>query len=665
MRGASSGAAELEAALNAYLNPPATPPERVESQRRLQEAQAQRERREREQQADRTAWIARLMQNPSQVGSLERASEGVLLNNTLWLLEEIKNDSRNNSRFAQPRWQSLIPDFGNEVAEAFRDFCVAFWRRYMPSLQSETAPRGNTTPWAVIIGLSGIAMEAAGNPDWPAALTGDQTALATRYALWEINGTPPWLVRLRHKHKESVEGVLLQEITWELNRTRDPGELRSGYVLYRLRWGARDLGLDLRAEIINLLTETSAEDPEALSEALNIVLRDASPVPGTFLTVVADRADNAANEALKGWWLAALLCLNAEEAMPRLEAWVEGADNPQQAEQRISVFLSHIWGNRFHNLNPAQQSFLDARMLLGLIKLSHTHIRVEDDIEHVGTYSPDLRDHAQDARNHLLKLLCEIPGQPTYEALLELSRFHPQQYPRDRMLVLAERRAEADCESDPWEPHSVADFAASAEQEPRTQYDLYQLALNRIDDLKLDLEQGDESEATILQRINDEVELRKVIANRLKQASSGKYTTGSEEELADRTRTDIRLHNPAVDARIPIELKIADKSEWTAAKLRERLENQLIGQYLLEARYGVFLLVRRNNPEKGDRQTWILNAGGTRRVLNFDRLVEWLREEARELLRANPSVDGLGVIGIDLSRRQPAERKSSQPAAVR
>jgi hypothetical protein len=48
-------------------------------------------------------------------------------------------------------------------------------------------------------------------------------------------------------------------------------------------------------------------------------------------------------------------------------------------------------------------------------------------------------------------------------------------------------------------------------------------------------------------------------ANRLQHAARGKYTTGSEEELADETRTDIRLHNPMVDARIPIELKIVDK----------------------------------------------------------------------------------------------------------
>jgi len=155
----------------------------------------------------------------------------------------------------------------------------------------------------------------------------------------------------------------------------------------------------------------------------------------------------------------------------------------------------------------------------------------------------------------------------------------------------------------------VAAFAADAERMPQSQEDLYRIALHRLDDLKLDLEEGDESEASLLRRVEDEVELRKVLANRLKHVASGKYTTGSEEELADKTRTDIRLHNPAVDARIPIEIKIADKREWSAAVLRERLENQLVGQYLREARYGIFLLVRRHNKDRGDKDGWSLTGG--------------------------------------------------------
>jgi hypothetical protein len=182
---------------------------------------------------------------------------------------------------------------------------------------------------------------------------------------------------------------------------------------------------------------------------------------------------------------------------------------------------------------------------------------------------------------------------------------------------------------------------------PRTQKDLFELAVSRLDDLKLELEEGDESEASLMQRVANEVELRKVFANRLRYAAAGKYTTGSEEELADSSRTDIRLHHPEVEARIPIEIKIADARSWSAARLRKKMESQLKEQYMLEARYGVFLLVRRG--AKPDRKTFPHKALG--KNFGFEDLCAWLRDEARELLRANPSIDGLQVVSIDLTKR--------------
>ena len=134
--------------------------------------------------------------------------------------------------------------------------------------------------------------------------------------------------------------------------------------------------------------------------------------------------------------------------------------------------------------------------------------------------------------------------------------------------------------------------------------------------------------------------MRRVIASRLKRISRNIYTTGSEEELADRSRTDIRLHNPKVDERIPIEVKIAGK--WSANQLRERMENQLVGQYLREARYGVFLLVNRG--AKSDKKSWRSD-----RRLTFPALIEWLEDEGRTLL--NEHVQDVEVIGIDLTRR--------------
>jgi hypothetical protein len=54
------------------------------------------------------------------------------------------------------------------------------------------------------------------------------------------------------------------------------------------------------------------------------------------------------------------------------------------------------------------------------------------------------------------------------------------------MLVLAE----ADVEQPAWDPASVAEFAADADHAPGTSHDLFKLALARLDDLKLELEEG-------------------------------------------------------------------------------------------------------------------------------------------------------------------------------
>ena len=128
---------------------------------------------------------------------------------------------------------------------------------------------------------------------------------------------------------------------------------------------------------------------------------------------------------------------------------------------------------------------------------------------------------------------------------------------------------------------------------------------------------------------------------------------GSEEELADAARTDIRLNAPGISAPVPIELKIANN--WSGRKLRERLENQLVGQYMRSSTCGVFLLVK--NSEK----RW--QKPGTPELLQFDELLSWLEREADALAQKYPKVSSLSVVGIDLTVRLTA--KSDAPAQGR
>jgi hypothetical protein len=173
---------------------------------------------------------------------------------------------------------------------------------------------------------------------------------------------------------------------------------------------------------------------------------------------------------------------------------------------------------------------------------------------------------------------------------------------------------------------------------------LFDLVCNRLDDLKLDIEEGDASEARILRRVDQETELRTWFANRLRLAARGRYSVPPEEELADATRPDLRIHAPAIDASVPIELKIADK--WSYTELVERLHNQLVGQYLRDVRskFGVFLLVWR-----GTKKKWRESESG--KQFSFGNLLERLEAQGEDILRNRNDLEEIRIVGIDLTKR--------------
>jgi hypothetical protein len=107
-------------------------------------------------------------------------------------------------------------------------------------------------------------------------------------------------------------------------------------------------------------------------------------------------------------------------------------------------------------------------------------------------------------------------------------------------------------------------------------------------------------------------------------------------------RPDLRIENPKTSS-VSVEVKWAD--ERSANDLLERLENQLLGQYLRAhtSHYAVYLVglakQRRWNSPNGDR------------VIEFDELIELLRTRANELAEQRQDIEEVAVFGIDF--RQP------------
>ena len=224
---------------------------------------------------------------------------------------------------------------------------------------------------------------------------------------------------------------------------------------------------------------------------------------------------------------------------------------------------------------------------------------------------------------------------------MKLTKTVSNSFLKGRLDYLAKERASLDAEFDPRIGSEVAEFSSSATKIPSSQADLYQLALFRLDDLKFDIEDGDESEAVLLLKLTKETEVRTIFANRLRKSSRALYTIGSEEELADAKKTDIRFHSSKVHTPVPIELKIADN--WSFNKLRECLENQLIVQYMRASGYGIFLLVH-----NGKKNYW--RDTNNNKLATFTELVEVLKQDLDGLIRKH-NIEDLEIVGIDFTIR--------------
>ena len=320
----------------------------------------------------------------------------------------------------------------------------------------------------------------------------------------------------------------------------------------------------------------------------------------------------------------------------------------EDATSAAQIFVTALIGSgRVSSNRPHVGNFRTPRHLKSLYILMHRYIRAEDDIDRAGggVYSPELRDDAQDARNRLFGLLSESPGKECYVAIKALVDEHPEPDYCHWMAKRAYKRAEEDGDLELWSAEQVCEFNRAQTITPTTHRQLFDLAVNRLQDLKNWLERGNDSPWRTWQRAAGETEMRTLIAGWLRQQCLEQYTTAQEPELANSQRMDIWLENTSVSSPVPIELKLLDKN-WSGNALCERLRNQLAGDYLREetAGCGVMLLVSQQRPPSRE---WVID--GERVCLG--ELANALKNYWQRITGDHPGVEAIEVIVIDLTQR--------------
>lgn len=565
---------------------------------------------------------------------------GKVSHDQLYLLEQMRSGDSQHNQWTTGNWRSLIETYGDEVSRAFRDGAVGYWRHNTPRLRSEGAVP-NSTPVTTIFGLAGLSIEARETNGWPSALTAGEAEIAARYALQELNGFPFWLPQLHKAFPSQVLDVILKEIRHQLLIETAEGD--SDYALYDVSWHGHWIW-DQIAPALLFEVRTERVNARNLGSLLAIINR--SSIDDRTIAAIASRKSNATgNLTFSAIWFATWVGVDPDAAIPALAARFSGMKNTTEQTELALAFVIALVDDSLQGGCP-RQAFRTVEHMKSLYLLMARYIRSEDDIERAGQgiYSPGPRDDAQRARNALLAFIRETPGKRAFLSLVGIADAHPDQKIRPWIHFHAKLRAAADADFAAWTPSQVQEFGKSLVATPENHRELWYHAVDRLEALKHDLENGDSSIASILVGVDQETEFRKFIGGWCRDRAAGRYVIPQEEELADAKRPDLRFNGAGFDAPVPAELKVADK--WSGPQLFERLEVQLCGDYLRDARSsrGIFLLVY-----LGTKSSWDLPDG--RSIDSFARLIDELQGHWKMIANDYPGIEDVRVIGIDLTRR--------------
>jgi len=633
----------LRDALNAYLHPP--PLTEKEKRERRQHASYERrwKNRKKANEENEQKWKGYLTSHVAQLRDPALPDASAFTNSQHYLLEKMRQSEKQSMHWTDGKWEALETEFGREVAHAFRDWLVAYWRNYVPKLRSERKS-GSGTPFKVVFGLAGIAIEAREAKIWAKSLGEEEAEIAFRYAMEELNGFPVWMPSLFAEFPKLITKLLLREVDYELRIEKARSD--SYYVLSDLSWNGSWAWRGIGEGIFDRLKKREPANLANLGHMLNIVHR--AGVDTEEIARLAEVRSRDRRHPHAAYWYAVWMGQRPDQAFIALSDRLAGIRDTQKQISFAMQFVVSLMGGR-RSSAATGAAFRVPKHLKDLYILMHKYVRRQDDIERAGkgVYSPGLRDNAQDARNQLFEFLREIPGKEAYLALMELAQLDPDLSFQSWIRYRAKSKAEQDADLTPWTVDQSLEFQSEIERTPVNHRELFELIEMRFLDLKDNLEHGDSSIADILIKgAAQETDMRKYIGEWLRERARGRYAIPQEEELADDKRIDLRIHGKGFDAPVPAELKLADK--WTGPKLFERLENQLCGDYLRDNRSsrGLFVLVHLGEEERG----WTVP--GVSKQVDFAGLADALQQRWVAISPMFPGIDDIRVIGIDLTVRR-------------
>ena len=644
----------LLAAIDERLKPSKRDKEHERWEKKEAERKKQRKRRNAK---NRAIWIQfwrEISECPDSAFSPERSWD------TAWTLWRAMSHDGEDSRASGWNRRFIEEQFGIETADRLRHTLMNIWRHDHPTLPSER-PEGKRGTYLVRwqLGLAALYAEAE-DPLWATKLTEEQAKLATRYAPIDLNGLPLWMESLVDVHPKAVDAILGNELSWELKR--EPRTHGHSMLLQDISYAPEPVAklfLPRLHEWLDGDGDVVADEGDLagatarLRQVIGTMLKHGDEDSRARVRVVArQRLQGDLPEELIFIWLPTLMRVDPELGVSELEDRIRTIE-PGAHSEAVEWF-SVLFGDRHEAINLKTPAFTP-QLLLRLLRLAYHHVRPVDDAEHESSYSPDTRDHAEQARNEIVNALFEAKGKEGWAAKLEMANDPLCAHFKDRILAVAEEHWAQEIDSLTFDEMQAVALDKTGEAPATTNEAMFALMNDRLADLD-ELLLRDTSPRVAWAGITDEKVMRREIARELSNAANGLYKVDQEAVTADEKETDIRLRSVASDHEAVIELKRADGR--SASDLRNAICDQLVKKYMAaeNSRSGCLLVTLPKD------RNWKHPDNGT--CIGPPELMSLLRDEAKRVEEAMAGAVALSVHLLDLRPRLPLEKTRQKNRGV-
>jgi hypothetical protein len=536
----------------------------------------------------------------------------------------------NDKNLTQVDYSIIEGNFGKDIADALAHGLKAIWSAATVPMRTDY-PNGEI-PWDVHFALAGLHTRLEEGCDI-SALTDPDAGRAAQLAAWELNKPPSWFEGLVHAKEDAVYGAL------------HPWILSEAVVLAdTYRYGGA-LGLSLNCSpavrallmkpLLPLVVEGRIGHPETLKAVVEALLEDGQVAPSLASEIFREKATASTGpEGVLGedQWLYLWMQENSTEAF----AWFEShlASHPTKAREQVKMFAKAAADCKWVKL-PADEASID--VLLRLHELLTRYLptsSASDDEGSPGAFHPINR-----MRETALELLVQSRGIPAHRALVHLA--DKADDPSAKSWYLSRVQEHAGLEtllSANVEPDSLTSIGLPFLTEPKTEAQLFEQVVARLEDIRTRIEEGPFSERDLFSSGMPEKHLQHWLAAHFCDTPNRRFSIHREEEVDDDKKTDIQLS--ARVGSVCVEIKPIDRGRYSANSLVGTLRDQIVGQYLKgeNSQHGILLLFQL------DTKNWDIPDGP--KAQPFPVLVEYLQRQA-DRIKAESGIQQLLVFGIN------------------